>query len=590
MLRVASEASGQRAGSYRLLEPIAAGGMGIVHLARHELLGTTVAAKVLRAELASEPALVRRFLDEGRVAARVRHPNSIQILDLLTLEDGRPCIVMELLEGETLESRASAGRLGAREALRILVEVCDALSAAHAVGVIHRDIKAENVLLVADGGAERVKVLDFGIAKRLYEEGYTSPGNVMGTPDYMAPEQILGKPVDARTDLYAVGVLAYRLLAGRLPFAGRSAIDAMRAQLSEQPERPAGIGDGLWALVLKAMAKDPAGRFSSAAELAGALRAEAGAAPAAESSLPGPRAPAARPAPLPAGAGHRTGEAPTLVRARIGARLCDGVLEVCFGTEKALRQAEREQIEKGMLFVPVVLPVCKGPIGLRLIGPQGERPLLQADVVRVVDARLATDWGLVPGLALSVRRPAARSEEAERFLALARSRPQSDLYGLLGIGPSAGWGLVDAAARRLRSEVVRLAAKASPSQRAELQGLCVQIERARATLCDPEARASHDASLGNYEGVARALASGLSRERLEQLHAQWSAESPERSGWVRPLLRAAGEALAERREADALELLRQALTADPLDPALHERHARLQARLSAGAPKGAQSK
>ncbi len=264
--------AGMTVGHYRLIRELGRGSMGVVYLAENPVIGSRVAVKVMRHELLAHPEMTRRFLAEARACSAVRHPNTLQVFDLVTLHDGRPCLVMELLEGQTLEQRLRLRQLEPAEAVEILGQVCDALEAAHAAGVVHRDIKAENVFLAArPGRPEQVKVLDFGIARLAQEAGMTAPGMVLGTPDYMAPEQVLGQPVDGRSDLFAVGVLAYRLLAGRLPWSEATARDAMMARVEKPPPEP-GFGEPLRSAVLRALQRDPALRFQTAAELGQALR------------------------------------------------------------------------------------------------------------------------------------------------------------------------------------------------------------------------------------------------------------------------------------------------------------------------------
>src|SRR6266478_5793915 len=177
----------------------------------------------LDGELAPSPEMVERFVREARVVNRIRHPNIVDIYEFGELDDKRPYFVMELLEGTSLASIVERrGRLSPAQALSYLEPVCDALRAAHAAGVVHRDLKASNVAVVKEGDPPRVKLLDFGIAKLVRtapgERGLTAVGQRIGTPYAMAPEQIRGGAIDARVDIYALGVLLYQLLTGRYPF------------------------------------------------------------------------------------------------------------------------------------------------------------------------------------------------------------------------------------------------------------------------------------------------------------------------------------------------------------------------------------
>lgn len=211
-------------GRYRLLRLLGEGGMGAVWAAIHMVTGKGVAVKFLRAELTTNLGLVERFLREARAACSVRHPNVVQIHDVLTLESGAPAMVMELLDGESLGEKLSReGRLPIPEFSRLMTPVLGALAAAHAEAIVHRDLKPDNLFLVKlpDGGTD-VKVLDFGIAKVSTTEQasgqLTKTGSMLGTPFYMSPEQLFGeKDVDARSDIWALGIIFYECLSGVLP-------------------------------------------------------------------------------------------------------------------------------------------------------------------------------------------------------------------------------------------------------------------------------------------------------------------------------------------------------------------------------------
>ena len=283
---------GERLGSYRVLRALAEGGMGRVYLAEHVLIGKQVALKVLHAHLAADPELVQRFLSEARAVSRIQHPNVVQVFDL-ELGAGRPYLVMEYLEGQSLGDWAR-GPLPPASAVALLAQVCDALGAAHACGIIHRDLKPSNVHVLTgapDAQGPRLKLLDFGIAKQLAAPGGgrgTLGGQVLGTPEFMAPEQGEEGPVDARTDLYAAGILGYLLLTGRLPFTGASTAAVLLAHVQHTPP-PAhalcpAVPPALSAVLQRAMARRPAQRYGSALELKQALLA-ALAAPAAASTF-----------------------------------------------------------------------------------------------------------------------------------------------------------------------------------------------------------------------------------------------------------------------------------------------------------------
>ncbi len=227
---------------YVIEAPLGEGGMGRVYLGRHQRLGMPVAVKVLFPEADAE--LVRRFEREAQLMARVRHPNVVAILDFGVLGDGSPCIAMEFVRGESLAARlARRGALPWQEGIPILTAILAGLDAIHQADVVHRDLKPSNVVLSHD--ASEVKLVDFGIARPTSATAtrHTRTGAMVGTPAYMAPEQIVGAPVDARTDVYAAGLLAFEVLTGSLPFGDDAPRSAMARLSSEvpSPEAPAGL-------------------------------------------------------------------------------------------------------------------------------------------------------------------------------------------------------------------------------------------------------------------------------------------------------------------------------------------------------------
>jgi serine/threonine-protein kinase len=267
-------------GSYRTLGVIGVGGMGAVIRAEHTLLGRTAAIKVLRPDSSRNHETVNRFFNEAKAAAAVRHPGIVEIYDFGYLPSGAAFLVMELLEGETLRARLRArGRLTEREAFGIVRGIASALAAAHARGIIHRDIKPDNIFLVPDAeepNRERVKLLDFGIAKLSpdsgFEGGNTGSGVVLGTPTYMAPEQCKGAgKVDHRADLYSVGCVLMQLLTGASPFHGMGIGETIGAHVYVPPptlrSRVPDSSDAAEELVAHLLAKDPDDRVQTAVEL-----------------------------------------------------------------------------------------------------------------------------------------------------------------------------------------------------------------------------------------------------------------------------------------------------------------------------------
>ena len=261
-------------GKYRVLGQLGEGGMGRVFRGLHVALQRPVAIKVLYGNVVRDPVAMARFEREAKAAARARHPRIVETLDFGRLPDGRPYLVMELIEAETLRARLQHGGLPPADAIRIARGVAEALVAAHAVGVIHRDLKPGNVFV--DAHLE-VKLGDFGAAKLLdpASESITGSDVSIGTPHYMAPEQILNEPVDSRTDLYALGCVLYQMLTGLTPFLGTDTRTVLAQHLHADVPVPSSPHRALPRPVIdvvqSAMAKDPARRPQSATDMRAAL-------------------------------------------------------------------------------------------------------------------------------------------------------------------------------------------------------------------------------------------------------------------------------------------------------------------------------
>jgi serine/threonine-protein kinase len=274
-------APGARIGEYVVLRLMACGGHGSVYLAEHRVLGRRAALKVMHRRAAALENMVARFVLEAKVVNRIRHPSIVDVYDIGTLPDGRPYCVMELLAGTSLRDLlARRGRLSAEEALAYLEPACAALAAAHAAGVVHRDVKASN-LMVDEGPPLRVTLLDFGVAKapEAGQAGLTAAGQRLGTSACMAPEQIRGEAVDPRTDVYALGVLLHQLVTGELPFLADDGAALEEMHLSAPPPRPSdrGVHPALDPVVARCLAKGPGDRFPSVAAFLSALRRALGA-------------------------------------------------------------------------------------------------------------------------------------------------------------------------------------------------------------------------------------------------------------------------------------------------------------------------
>jgi eukaryotic-like serine/threonine-protein kinase len=253
-------------GRYRLERPLGHGGMATVYLARDEELHRPVAIKLLAENLANDPAFRERFLREARLAARLSHPNVVSVYDAGEAEDGRPYIVMEHVPGKTF---ADLGRVAPDEAVELATQACRGLAHAHAAGLVHRDVKPQNLLLRDDG---TVKVADFGIARAAETTALTQVGTVLGTAAYLSPEQALGEEVTPATDVYGLGAVLYELLTGRTPYEFDSLADLAAKQSSGQivpvgelaPGVPANVEDA----VMRSLARNPAYRPASAADFA----------------------------------------------------------------------------------------------------------------------------------------------------------------------------------------------------------------------------------------------------------------------------------------------------------------------------------
>ena len=261
------------AGRYEIVEKIGSGGMGVVWKAKDKILDRHVALKILRPEMSEDQAFVQRFRQEAKAAASLSHSNIVNIYDV-GQDRGLHYIVMELVEGQTLRDKLNeAGRLSVDEAVNIAIQICLGLAHAHACGIIHRDIKPQNILITNTG---QVKVADFGIARALGSASNTGKSIVVGSASYLSPEQVTNQAVTAASDLYSLGVVLYEMVTGELPYTGDTpiavAIQHVEGRIPSVRERNPDAPIELEMIISKAMAKDPEDRFQSAGEMMASLR------------------------------------------------------------------------------------------------------------------------------------------------------------------------------------------------------------------------------------------------------------------------------------------------------------------------------
>ncbi len=357
--------------------------MGTVYRARHVTLGRPLALKVLRADLAEEAELGDRFLQEAQATAAIKHPNVVSITDFGRLPDKRPYFVMELLGGRTLASFMKAGgALPPRVAAHVAMEIASGLEAAHQAGVIHRDLKPENVFLVGPSGDETksLRVVDFGAAIVLGRSRLTKKGIVFGTPYYMSPEQAAGRDVDHRTDIYALGIILYEMVTGRVPFEGETYMGVLTQHMFVAPTPPSqlepklvGRLGPLEGIILRSLEKDAAARFASMQELSEAIASAMDHIGSHGPSWPSPPSPSQRP---PRGIADEL-ELPTLAELR-------------GSVERVAAPKKSSPVQRIALFAGVVvLLVAVGLIIASVLG-RSSHPRVEAAVSTAVSTTTAT--------------------------------------------------------------------------------------------------------------------------------------------------------------------------------------------------------
>ncbi|HXX32748.1 MAG TPA: serine/threonine-protein kinase [Myxococcaceae bacterium] len=634
---------GTTLGSFRLVKRIGHGGMGAVYLGEQTVIGSRVAVKVLHEHLASDPSLVARFYAEARAVNLIVHPNIVNIFDMAVVPPRRFYLVMEYLEGEPL-SAVAQGPMPARTAIPILTQVCQALAAAHSHGVLHRDLKPENVFLCRrEGPVPFVKILDFGIAKLFGSDaptGQTTAGFIVGTPEYMAPEQATGAPLDGRADLYALGVIAYRMATGRLPFSGGGVTGVLLAHRDRPPRPPREVVPGVpvaWSnAILRALAKRPEDRFQSAEEFRNVLEAvlvtlgkegarpgraaapvpsdaeaptvlAAGGAPTPPPRTPAPGTPAPLSSPLPRHVSPPPGASPLPSRPSPPPGVASpppgpgapgnfaGTVVLPGGTPAAVSMRD---LSRGGLFICLdeALPPAFTRLKLSLQAPPGE--MAEAEVVRQVTPEQASAWGMAPGVGVQFVSPSRAFKEAlarrmegrppahagdapppagrpdalaEKALARWRTRLAENPYTLLGCSPESEFPDIRARARAVRAQLDELAGRAlATSQERELEKVRRRLEEAAEAISTPVRRAETDAELGNWRGVARCIAAGLTVSDLETRRERFLKTHPGADTRAH-VHRVAGKAWEGKSAMpQAVEEYERGLELDPLNLGLHQ--------------------
>ena len=566
-------------GSFRIQRLLGRGGMGTVYLGEHPIIGSKVAIKFLHESMSASPELVGRFYDEARAVNLIGHENIVGIYDLSLLPPSRYYIVMQYLDGSPLSALLRTGRVAPETAIEILLQLSDALRAAHDRGIVHRDLKPENVFLLKRHGRDHfVKLVDFGIAKLADRQSgaRTAAGMIVGTPEYMAPEQCENGHVDPRTDVYALGAMAYEIATGKLPFSGPGIPQILLAHLREPPLPPRqvdpSVPPSLERIILKALEKKPEERFQDMGELAAELeraRRDLAVSQPAQSVKP-----AAKAAPRPG-----------------------TEIELCLGDGTARRLRAAEVAHGGIFFCDEgPLPPLFSRVQV-LVPVDGSAPVeVMGEVVRHVTADDAGRWKMPPGFAVQLRtldasqrasvealetrlatRPPRTPQPAPlpaplALLSLDR-RAAAGPYELLGAKSDAGFPEIRERARALRAEIESVRLRLPPEQQASrIPQLLARLDAAVALLGTPAERLMFDARRGNFHGVAHCVTAGTSPSLVEARRRMLLAERPGQADEVqRHVARAQVATKLGNMAAAALEY-EAALAADPLDLELHQKY------------------
>jgi tRNA A-37 threonylcarbamoyl transferase component Bud32 len=599
---------GAQVGSYRILKLLGTGGMGSVYLGEHTGIGSRAAIKFLHEHLSSNTDLVQRFYAEARSVNLIGHANIVSIFDMNVLPPNRYYLVMEYLEGRSLEALVQQGPMPMARAIPILSQVCDALDEAHAAGVVHRDLKPENLMLVKRGRQEDfVKILDFGIAKLQSTESSrkTATGVIIGTPDYMAPEQAGADTIDGRTDQYSLGVIAYELATGKTPFSGLPITAMLVAHLSQEPKKPhevnPAVPQAISAVIMKALAKKPEARFASCGDFGQALELafkESSTSNSAVAIAP-PSEPAAQratPAPADAVLSRVTPAAPAVPTPAVPRHVARFDVQVRLETGAEVTLACQDVSRAGCFVCSTQAPprvFSRVTVTLPVVGP------LIGDVVRHVNAEQSAAWNmpqgfgvqfinvkveqresldaLTRGLPVAPNTPAPVQSVADdpltdRLLIDVRKRIQGDHYVVLGLQSDVDVPQVKTRGRELASQLGELSKRPiSPGQRKQIDAALERLRHAVDVLSTPLKRAEFDGARFNWKGVAVSLSAGLRATELEGLHKAFLKANEGTEGRVALMMMSINAHERDGQFTDGLRLVEQALNMDPLNLALHHR-------------------
>lgn len=620
---------GTTLGNFKITRLLGRGGMGRVYLGEQPAIGSRVAIKILHEHLASSASLVQRFYAEARAVNVIGHENIVSIFDMNMAPPQRYYFVMEYLDGHPLND-LMRGPMNPKRAIPILVQVCDGLQAAHLRGVVHRDLKPENIFVIKRGRQDDVvKILDFGIAKLFSTElaaEQTSAGTIVGTPEYMSPEQANGEAIDGRADLYALGVISYAMATGKLPFTGGGFTGMLMAHREKIPPAPHVIEPTVnraWSdVIMRALAKKPQERFPDATAMANALErcltdnppgdtVHFGAAqvqtqqhepppfartPPPQRSTPSPRG---TPAPVKRTATPARMPTPPPFKREVTASTPDAKSHWANVLYQDLSKAG------AFLCTPATLPPLMTRLKLRFHHALSLE--FMAEVVRHVTPEQAKAWSMSAGFGvqfvdlkpehkealtkLMAQKPVDGAEASnasqwepddaasQKVLEPWLKRIQGDHYVVLALEPDAELEKVRTRGRELKREIDAMNLKMmSTKQKSHVKQILERIQQALDVLGVAAARLEYDGQRGNFRGVARCIWAGLTVTEIEQVRKRLLSRQPgaEASAQVQLLTAKAWE--AEGTISKAITAYETALASDPLNVTLQQKYWALKKR------------